>query len=481
MKLSEAKKSKRTLLIIDDEKDVVHSFRRVLADEDYDFLEARSGEEGVELFRKTRPEVVLMDVRMKEMGGLAAMREIHKIDSKALVIIMTAYSSTQTAIEAMKAGACDYITKPFDIGKMKQLIQDAMRSSESMKSVVSYQPLLSKEDHAQGIIGKSEVMQSVYKEIGRVAAKNIAVLLTGETGTGKELVARAIYHHSDRPDRRFLAINCGAIPELLLESELFGHEKGAFTDAKSTKKGLFELADGGTIFLDEVGDMPPGLQAKILRFLEERTFRHVGGTNEISVDVRIIATTNRDLPAEVARGTFRQDLFFRLNVLPVVMPPLRQIIEELEKLATHLLEQVAAREGRPVKVFEPAALDLMRAYPWPGNVRELQNVCERAAVLTADDRISATLIQPWLQDRVHPRPAAMIEAQPLSSDLQAELGVVCDGALTLEDVEREAIVATLKRNHGHRQRSAAALGIGVRTLGLKLKKWKEQQIVSESL
>ncbi|MCH8333476.1 sigma-54-dependent Fis family transcriptional regulator, partial [Candidatus Sumerlaeota bacterium] len=345
MKLSEAKKSKRTLLIIDDEKDVVHSFRRVLADEDYDFLEARSGEEGVELFRKTRPEVVLMDVRMKEMGGLAAMREIHKIDSKALVIIMTAYSSTQTAIEAMKAGAYDYITKPFDIGKMKQLIQDAMRSSESMKSVVSYQPLLSKEDHAQGIIGKSDVMQSVYKEIGRVAAKNIAVLLTGETGTGKELVARAIYHHSDRPDKRFLAINCGAIPELLLESELFGHERGTFTGAHARRIGKFEVCHGGTLFLDEIGELSMATQSKLLRVLQEKEIERLGGSTSIKVDVRVIAATNRNLRGMIRKKQFREDLFYRLNVVNIHMPTLRARKDDIALLVEYFLQRFKSEYG----------------------------------------------------------------------------------------------------------------------------------------
>jgi transcriptional regulator with GAF, ATPase, and Fis domain len=331
------------------------------------------------------------------------------------------------------------------------------------------------------MIGDGKCMMALKSRLDKIADSHGTVLIGGESGSGKEVAARRIHESSPRADAAFLAINCAALSTSLLESELFGHEKGAFTGADRLRKGRFEIADGGTLLLDEISEIAPAIQAKLLRVLQERTFERVGCSRSRTVDVRVIATTNRDLPSEVARGTFRQDLFFRLNVLPVVMPPLRRIIEELDKLATHFLGQVAAREGRTVKTLEPAALDLMRAYPWPGNVRELQNVCERAAVLTADDLIRATLIEPWLQSPVMARPASMIEAQPLASDLQAELGVVCDGSLTLEDVEREAIIATLKRNHGHRQRSAAALGIGVRTLGLKLKKWKEQQIVSESL
>jgi DNA-binding NtrC family response regulator len=281
----------------------------------------------------------------------------------------------------------------------------------------------------------------------------------------------------------FLAINCAALSTSLLESELFGHEKGAFTGADRLRKGRFELADGGTLLLDEISEISPAIQAKLLRVLQERSFERVGCSNSRTVDVRVIATTNRDLPAEVARGTFRQDLYFRLNVLPVTMPPLKEITEEVDELLGHFLQQVAAREGKPVKLIDPDAVDLMKAYPWPGNVRELQNLCERAAVLTPGDEIKAAMIEPWLAApaRAPGRPASMIESAPFDGGPQPGLGVVCDGRLTLEDVERESIVATLKENRGHRQRSAAALGIGVRTLGLKLKKWKEQQIVSETL
>ena len=281
----------------------------------------------------------------------------------------------------------------------------------------------------------------------------------------------------------FLAINCAALSTSLLESELFGHEKGAFTGADRLRKGRFELADGGTLLLDEISEISPAIQAKLLRVLQERSFERVGSSTSRTVDVRVIATTNRELPGEVARGTFRQDLYFRLNVLPLKMPSLREVPEEIPQLAEYFVQQVATREGKPVKTIEPEVLELLCQYSWPGNIRELQNICERATILTTGDVIHASLIAPWLAVIAAPPelPAAMIEVGPLTGDMRVCPGIVCDGQLTLDDVEREAIVATLKHNNSHRQRSASALGIGVRTLGLKLKKWKELQIVAETL
>jgi DNA-binding NtrC family response regulator len=313
------------------------------------------------------------------------------------------------------------------------------------------------------------------------------VLISGESGSGKEIAARWIHEHSPRANMPFLAINCAALSTNLLESELFGHEKGAFTGADRLRKGRFELADGGTILLDEISEIAPGIQAKLLRVLQERTFERVGSSTSRPVDVRIIATTNRNLPSEVEQKSFRQDLYFRLNVLPLMMPALRQHPEDIDELVEHFLAQVATREGRPVKSVEDDALVLMRRYSWPGNVRELQNICERAAVLTPDEMIRADLVAPWLGDQTpraegaaHPLPASMVEVSG-GAVPGAGVGVICDGNVTLDDIERETIVATLKANEGHRQKSAKALGIGVRTLGLKLKKWKEQSLVSQSL
>lgn len=381
-----------TLLIVDDEEDVIYSFRRLLADEGYELLSAQSGEEGVQVFREKRPDLVLMDVRMAGMDGLRALQAIRKIDPKALVIIMTAFSSTGAAIEAMKAGAYDYVLKPFDIEKIKRLLSEAMRSSESMKSVVSYQPLLSREDHQQGIIGKSEAMQTVYKEIGRVAARNIPVLISGETGTGKELVARAIYHHSDRHDKRFIPINCGAIPEQLLESELFGHERGSFTGAHARKLGKFEVADGGTIFLDEIGELPVAIQAKLLRALQEKEIERLGGTSPIKVDVRIIAATNRNLPEMIRQKEFREDLYYRLNVVNIELPPLSERKEDISLLAEYFVERFGADYGGKFTISKKA-IEKMMNYSWPGNVRELENVIKNSLVRAKGQTLMAGDIQ----------------------------------------------------------------------------------------
>jgi len=368
---------RHTILIVDDEKDVLYSFKRVLASENYELVLAGSAEEGLRIFRERKPDLVLMDVRMAAMDGISGLREMRKLDPKSLVIIMTAYASTQTAIEAMKAGAYDYVLKPFEIDKLKRLLQDALRSSENMKSVVSYQPLLSREDHKLGVIGKSDAMQEVYKEIGRVAARNVPVLITGETGTGKELVARAIYNHSDRSDKRFLAINCGAIPEQLLESELFFFLLGAFTSAHARRIGKFEVCDNGTLFLDEIGELSLSTQSKLLRVLQEKEFERVGGSAPIKVNVRVIAATNRDLREMIKEKTFREDLFYRLNVVNIQLPPLSERRDDIPLLAEYFAERFATEIGGKITISE-TAMDKLVSFNWPGNVRELENTVKNS-------------------------------------------------------------------------------------------------------
>src|SRR5271155_2889904 len=301
------------VLLIDDEADVQYSFHRIFDQPDIELTTANSGEEGLRLIPKIKPDLVIMDVRMGGISGLEALRKLRQVDAKQMVIMMTAYGTTQTAIEAMKLGAYDYLLKPFDVPRLKQLVLNALKAARDMRQVVSYQPLLETEDYDLGIIGRSEPMQEVFKVIGQLASSNATALITGESGTGKELVARAIYHHSKRSELTFLAINCAAIPENLLESELFGHEKGAFTGAAAQRIGKFEQCDGGTIFLDEIGDMALATQAKILRVLQSGEIQRVGGSETLKVDVRVIAATNRDLEAMVKAKTFRDDLYYRLN------------------------------------------------------------------------------------------------------------------------------------------------------------------------
>src|SRR6266404_4583138 len=312
------------LLLIDDETDVQYSFRRIFDSPEIELVTASSGEEGLKIIPKAKPDLVIMDVRMGGLNGLEILRRLRQVDAKLPVIMMTAYGTTQTAIEAMKLGAYDYLLKLFDVPKLKVIVFSALKAARDMKQVVSYQPLLESEDYDLGVVGRSEPMQNVFKLIGQLAASDATTLITGESGTGKELVARAIYHHSRRSGQPFLAINCAAIPENLLESELFGHEKGAFTGATAQRIGKFEQCNKGTIFLDEIGDMSLATQTKILRVLQSGTFERVGGNQPIQVDVRVIAATNKPLNQAVANREFREDLFYRLNVVRIQIPPLRE-------------------------------------------------------------------------------------------------------------------------------------------------------------
>src|SRR5882724_6307718 len=358
------------LLLIDDESDVQYSFRRIFDSPEIELTSASSGEEGLKLIARAKPDLVIMDVRMGGMNGLETLRRIRENNAKLPVIMMTAYGTTQMAIEAMKLGAYDYLLKPFDVPKLKQIIGAALKAARDMKQVVSYQPLLESEDYDLGIVGRSEAMQNVFKLIGQLAASDATALITGESGTGKELVARAIYHHSNRSQQPFLAVNCAAIPEQLLESELFGHERGAFTGATNQRIGKFEQCNKGTIFLDEIGDMTPATQTKILRVLQSGTFERVGGNQPIKVDVRVIAATNKPLEQAVAARQFREDLFYRLNVVRIHIPPLRERREDIRLLVNYFLKKFAS-EGHSPKSIAPGVVKVLEKYHWPGNVREL--------------------------------------------------------------------------------------------------------------
>jgi DNA-binding NtrC family response regulator len=375
------------LLIIDDEADIQRSFRRLFASPDVDVLTASSGEEALEMIPRVRPDLVLMDVRMGGMSGLETLRRLRESDARLPVIMMTAYGTTQTAIEAMKLGAFDYLLKPFDVPKLKELVAGALRAARQMKAVVTVHPMVESDDYELGIVGKSSAMQTVFKLIGQLASSDATALITGESGTGKELVARAIYSHSGRARQPFVAINCAAIPEGLLESELFGHEKGAFTGAAQQRIGKFEQCNRGTIFLDEIGDMPLSTQTKILRVLQNGTFERVGGNETVKVDVRVIAATNKPLEQAVAARAFREDLFYRLNVVRVPLPPLRERREDIPLLVEYFLRRFGREAGRSPKALVPDVLRSLEAHHWPGNVRELENAIRRASVVATGDTI----------------------------------------------------------------------------------------------
>jgi two-component system nitrogen regulation response regulator GlnG len=375
------------LLLIDDEADVQYSFRRIFDSPALELATASSGEEGLRLIPRFKPDLVLMDIRMGAgMNGLETLRRLRQLDARLPCIMMTAYGTTQTAIEAMKLGAYDYLLKPFDVPKLQQLVGDALKAARAMRQVVSYEPLLESEDYDLGIVGRCEAMQNVFKLIGQLSASDATALITGESGTGKELVARAIYSHSRRAEQPFLAINCAAIPENLLESELFGHERGAFTGAATQRIGKFEQCHRGTLFLDEIGDMTPPTQTKILRVLQSGTFERVGGNQPIAVDVRVIAATNKPLEEAVAARQFREDLFYRLNVVRIVVPPLREREGDIPLLVNYFLKKFAVLP-QPPKSISRDALAALGRYAWPGNVRELENAIRRALVVAKGDAI----------------------------------------------------------------------------------------------
>src|SRR5437773_3369178 len=382
------------LLLIDDEADMQYSFQRIFGSPEIELTTASSGEEGLKLIPKLRPDLVLMDIRMGGMSGLETLRRIRQIDPRLLVILMTAYGTAQTAIEAMKLGAYDYLLKPFDVPKLKEIVAGALKAAHDMRQVVSYQPLLEKEDYELGIVGRSEPMQQVFKLIGQLAGSDATALITGESGTGKELVARAIYHHGNRSQHSFLAVNCAAIPEQLLESELFGHERGAFTGATMQRIGKFEQCHRGTLLLDEIGDMTPATQTKILRVLQSGTFERVGGNQPITVDVRIIAATNRPLEQAVAARQFREDLFYRLNVVRVHIPPLRDRREDIPLLVNYFLKNFNKDQQRSPKSIATGVVKALEKYHWPGNVRELENAIRRAHVMAKGDAILLSDLPP---------------------------------------------------------------------------------------
>src|SRR5690348_6016806 len=405
------------ILLIDDETDVQYSFQRIFDTPDIELTTASSGEEGLKLIPKVKPDLVLMDIRMGGINGLETLRRIRQMDSKLLVILMTAYGTTQTAIEAMKLGAYDYLLKPFDVVKLKDIVNNALKAAHDMRQIVSYQPLLESEDYEAGIVGRSEAMQQVFKMIGQVAATDATALITGESGTGKELVARAIYHHSNRSSQPFLAVNCAAIPEQLLESELFGHERGAFTGATLQRVGKFEQCNGGTIFLDEIGDMTPATQTKILRVLQSGTFERVGGNQPIKVDVRIIAATNKPLEEAVAAREFREDLFYRLNVVRIHIPPLRERREDVRLLVNYFLKKFAREKEATPKSISNGVIKALEQYHWPGNVRELENIVRRALVVAKGDAILLSDLPPEIAGQsAAPSAAAPVPAGPTAGE-----------------------------------------------------------------
>jgi len=481
------------VLVIDDDADMLYSFGRIFDSPDMQVTTISSAEEALKALPRLKPDLVLMDVRLGGMNGLEALRRLRQLDARVPVIMMTAYGTTQTAIEAMKLGAFDYQLKPFDVPKLKQVVFGALKAARDMRQVVSYEPLLSSEDFESGIVGRSEPMQEVFKLIGQLAASDATALITGESGTGKELVARAIYHHSRRQAQPFIAINCAAIPENLLESELFGHERGAFTGASSQRIGKFEQCHGGTVFLDEIGDMTLPTQTKILRVLQQGTFERVGGNETIQADVRVIAATNQPLEQAVAERRFREDLFYRLNVVRIHLPPLRDRVEDIPLLVNYFLRKIAQHQRQPPKPLATEALAALQRYRWPGNVRELENIIHRATVVAKGDAILLSDLPKEVFDVAPPRPgtpppvpgeppsAAVSPAVPTASsertDLSALAATLFDWARQdpklriLPAVERELVVHALRHTRGNQVQASKLLGITRATLRKRMEKF----------
>jgi two-component system response regulator PilR (NtrC family) len=384
------------ILIVDDESDILEVLEIVLRDEGLEVLKSGSGKEALALLRKRDVDVVLSDIRMPDLSGVDLLREVKSFSPDTAFVLITAYAGTDTAIEAVQHGAYDYITKPFRMDELRAVVRRALEKrnsrrpapvstadrSEALQGQKLFQAL-----HGVHIVGKSPQMLEVYRTIGTVAMSDSTILITGESGTGKELVARAIHEASHRKDRPFVSINCGAFPETLLESELFGYMKGAFTGAVANKKGLFEAAAGGSIFLDEIGDMTTAMQVKLLRALQERRLRPLGGTHEVPVDARVIAATNQDLTRHIRQGLFREDLYYRIAVINIHIPPLRERAEDIGLLADYFLRHYADKAGKNIRGISPEAMRRLETYPWPGNVRQLENTLERAVALETTDEI----------------------------------------------------------------------------------------------
>ena len=465
-----------TVLIVEDEPKMLRLLELNLSDEGYTTRSAASAEAALSLLRQESVDLVLTDLRLPGMDGLEFLQAAKRVSAALPVVVMTAYGTVETAVEAMKAGASDYVLKPFSLEEVKLIIRKELDVHHLREENRSLREALGRRYEFKNIVARSPKMQEVLATVERVAPTNSTVLLGGESGVGKDLIARAIHQHSRRASGPFVKINCTAIPENLLESELFGYEKGAFTGAVASKPGKFELADKGTVFLDEIGDVPGAIQVKLLRVLQEREFERLGGTRTLKVDVRLVAATNRDLRAALEQGTFREDLYYRLNVVPISIAPLRERKEDIPYLVDHFIARFAREAGKPIEGITPAAMKLLTAFHWPGNVRELENIIERAVALFAGRVIDVGDIQldvsPWQPPQADlalaTGPAA--GANPAGPNASgAALPFLPDG-MTLEQYEDEIIREAVRRAGGNKSQAARLLGLSRNALRYRLSK-----------
>jgi len=447
-----------TILIVEDEPKMLRLLELNLGEEGYSIHTVADAEAGLNALRQERIDLVVTDLKLPGMDGLEFLQAVKRADARIPVIVMTAYGTVETAVEAMKAGASDYVLKPFSLEEMKLIVRKELDVHNLREENRSLREALGKRYEFKNIVARSAKMQEVLATVERVALTNSTVLLGGESGAGKDLIARAIHQHSRRVSGPFVKINCTAIPENLLESELFGYEKGAFTGAVASKPGKFELADKGTIFLDEIGDVPSSIQVKLLRVLQDREFERLGGTKTLKVDVRVVAATNQDLRAALEQGSFREDLYYRLNVVPINIPPLRERKEDIPYLVDHFIERFARESGKPIRGITPAAQKALMEFHWPGNVRELENIIERAVALSSREVIDVADIRLDLSPvKPSAAPAANAAAFPPEG-------------LTLEQYEDEIIKEALRRTGGNKSQAARLLGLSRNTLRYRLAK-----------
>jgi nitrogen regulation protein NR(I) len=453
------KRMQANILLIEDDRSTASALQKVLQDEGYAVTVAGRGDSGLDQARQRECDLVITDLKLPGLSGMELIAQLHSAKPKLPIIMMTAHGTTETAIEAMKLGACDYLVKPFEADELLDLAASAVASSRRMSEPVEIGEARSAQ---RAIVGKSRVMQNIYKEIGRVAATPVTVLIRGGTGTGKELIARAIYQHSDRADKPFIAVNCAAIPETLLESELFGHERGSFTGANSRRIGRFEQAQGGTIFLDEIGDLSANTQAKLLRVLQEKCFQRVGGDELISSDVRVLAATHRDLEAAIQEKEFREDLFYRLSVVTISLPPLSERIEDIPELVRFFIQRYARELAVENPSIQSDALALLQAQKWPGNVRELENVVRRAMLLARPFGVSAEHVQQVLATAQKPVAVSNQTHAAYISDLLARVQRGDEDsayAKMISDLEPELFSQAIQLAQGNQAKAARWLGV----------------------
>jgi two-component system, NtrC family, response regulator len=459
--------TKGRLVVIDDEVNAAAALETLLREDGYEVAIAHDAHAGLQLLEKDEPDVVLTDLRMPGMDGIELLSRIKQIRPETMVILMTAYGTVKTAVRAMKLGAEDYLGKPIDVEELEVVLQRAIEKKALLAETRHLRERLEHKYRFDNLVGESPEMLAVFKAIRQVAPSSASVLLLGESGTGKELFAQALHQNSPRRQKPFVRVACAALPETLLESELFGHEKGSFTGAIATRAGRFEAADGGTLFLDEIGDISPTVQVKLLRFLEEREFERVGGNKTYKVDVRIVAATHRDLKKKLEDGTFREDLYYRLNVIEIQIPPLRSRPGDIPILAQHFLRKYGEANGKEMEGLSDEVMALLLAHPWQGNVRELENAMERAVVLATTPTLGALHF-----------PTLRKAAPDLSGPADGAPGVRIPGC-TLAQLEREAILRTLEAVEGSTSRAAVILDISARKIQYKLKEYQRQGALGE--